>query len=363
VRVLVMGGTQFNGLALVRGLARSGHEVTVCNRGRTRAKLPQGVRRLVCDRSDHEALRAVLGGEDFDVVHDVSAYRPDDVRSMIEIFRGRIAHYVFASSTVTYAATDRLPIAEDHPQERGGAQDEYGLNKILCEDLLLRAHRESGFPATITAYSMVFGPNNIIPDREQRMFVRLLRGRKVLVPGDGTTLGMVGHVDDQARALRMLMQQPVTHGRRYILTGDTYYSDDGYVDTIASVLGVDPEKVRVPAELMDDLWSCRVPIETKPPEVRADTRATAAPDARRLQLWRLQGLIQRLAPNLHHWNRSVLFSVERLKRDIGWTPEYDFRGAVEQTWEWFQREGLDRTRDFDFAWEDDLLARVAREAG
>ena len=35
MRVLVMGGTQFNGLALVHELARQGHDVTVCNRGRT----------------------------------------------------------------------------------------------------------------------------------------------------------------------------------------------------------------------------------------------------------------------------------------------------------------------------------------
>ena len=31
-RVLVMGGTQFNGLALVHELVRSGHDVTILNR-------------------------------------------------------------------------------------------------------------------------------------------------------------------------------------------------------------------------------------------------------------------------------------------------------------------------------------------
>ena len=42
MRVLVMGGTQFNGRALVNELARAGHDVTVCNRGRTPAELPAG---------------------------------------------------------------------------------------------------------------------------------------------------------------------------------------------------------------------------------------------------------------------------------------------------------------------------------
>ena len=102
---------------------------------------------------------------------------------MTEIFRGRTGHYVFISSTVIYAASDLLPITESSALDRSERQNEYGLNKIACEDFLFREHRERGFPATVVALSMVFGPNNILPDREQRMFVRLLRGRKVLIPG------------------------------------------------------------------------------------------------------------------------------------------------------------------------------------
>ena len=61
MKVLVMGGTQFNGLALVHELVRSGHEVTVCNRGKTPADLPPGVTHLVADRTDHSLLREVIG--------------------------------------------------------------------------------------------------------------------------------------------------------------------------------------------------------------------------------------------------------------------------------------------------------------
>ena len=134
---------------------------------------------------------------------------------MVELLRGRTGHYVFASSTVIYAASRVLPIREDFPVDRSERQNEYGLGKILCEDILIREHRERGFPATTVAFSMVFGPHNILPDREQRMFVRLRRGRPVLIPGDGTTLGQVGHVDDQARALRLLMGNPKTSGPAY----------------------------------------------------------------------------------------------------------------------------------------------------
>ena len=48
MKALVMGGTMFNGLALVRDLCANGHDVTIVNRGRTVAELPPGVERLWC---------------------------------------------------------------------------------------------------------------------------------------------------------------------------------------------------------------------------------------------------------------------------------------------------------------------------
>ncbi len=352
-----MGGTQFNGLALVRELVRTGHDVAICNRGVTKAVLPREVERITADRTDPAALRAALAGRDWDCVFDISGYRPEDAALMSDLLRGRTGHYLFASSTVIYAPSNLLPITEDHPLDRSERQNEYGHNKILCEEHLLREHRERGFPATIAAFSMVFGPNNIIPDREQRMFVRLARGRPVLIPGDGTTLGQIGHVDDEARALRMMAGKSVTFGRRYNLTGGDLYSDEGYVDTFARVVGVEPEKLFIPAPWMDDLYAGRVSLSGGRMHVNIDTR-TARPDDRAAALFGVQRILQRLAPNLHHWNRSVLFSIDRLRRDVGWEPEYTFPAAVAQTWEWMRREGLDQSRDFDFGFEDDLIARL-----
>jgi nucleoside-diphosphate-sugar epimerase len=356
MRVLVMGGTQFNGLALVHELARSGHHVTILNRGRTEAALPSGIERLTCDRTDGDALRSTLAGHDWDCVYDISAYRPEDVLLMVDILHGHTGHYVFASSTVIYAASNSVPITEGHPVERGECQNPYGLAKLQCEDVLLAAWRERGFPASIAAFSMVFGPHNIIPDREQRMFVRLLEGRKVLVPGDGTTVGQVGHVHDEARALRLMMQKSETFGRRYNLTGGDCFTDDGYVDTFAEVMGLAVEKVYIPPELMDDIYAGRIPLTDEPVNVRIDTRGAA--DTRGQALFQINRIIQRIAPHIHHWNRSVFFSIDQLKRDVGWEPELCFRGAVEQTWEWMQLSGRDKSLKFDFDFEDRLIERI-----
>ena len=50
--------------------------------------------------------------------------------------------------------------------------------------------------------------------------------------------------------------------------------------------------------------------------------------------------------------------IGRLRRDIGWEPEYTFASMVEQTYEWWRGQGLDRSLQLDFAFEDQLLAHV-----
>ncbi len=332
MKVLVMGGTRFNGLALVHELVRDGHEVTMFNRGKSDAEVPGSVRRLYGDRHEHAALAKQLANETFDCVQDISAYTLEDVQGLLGALDGRFGHYVFASSTLTYAHSKFPPITETHPSDRTDAQSAYGMHKLLCEDWLFAQHNEHGLPVTIAAFSMVFGPNNIIPDREQRMFVRLLQKRPVLIPGDGTTLGQIGHVDDQARALRMMMLNPVTYGQKYNLTGADYFTDEGYVDTCAQAVGYVPRKVFVPHSVMDELHE----------QDNACNRY----------------LVQRVAPYVHPWDESVLFSSDRLRKDIGWEPQYDFAAAVAQTYDWFASSGLADTRDFDFAPEDKLLARL-----
>ena len=67
MRALVMGGTEFISLHLVRELLASGHEVTVYNRGTRSERLPVGVTSIAGDRKDHAGLRQrlanhVMGG-------------------------------------------------------------------------------------------------------------------------------------------------------------------------------------------------------------------------------------------------------------------------------------------------------------
>jgi nucleoside-diphosphate-sugar epimerase len=232
------------------------------------------------------------------------------------------------------------------------------VNKLHCEDILFREWRENRFPASVVAFSMVMGAHNILPDREQRMFQRVLQNRQILIPGNGRMLQQVGHADDQARALRMLLGEPRSFGQRYNLTGADYFSQEGYVDTFGRIVERGLEKVFIPAPLMEDLWQGRIELELPKAQAKVDIRSKAKISRMMINRFMLSMLVQQIAPHIHHWDRSTLFGVDKLRRDCGWEPELSFARAVERTWRWYQSEGLPDSQSFDFGFEDELIRLV-----
>ncbi len=159
----------------------------------------------------------------------------------------------------------------------------------------------------------------------------------------------------------MLMGNPITFGKRYNVTGRQWFTDEGYVDTIAAVLGVHARKVFVPAPVMDALWDGELTLaagQATAPLVDLRTSPEAAQRQavfeRRMQF---SQLIQKLPPTCTD-GTTAQCSAQRIRRDIGWEADYSFAAAVEHTYDWFRREGLDRTSQFDFTLEDNLLAHL-----
>ncbi len=360
MKVLVLGGSLFNGRSLVHRLVASGHDVTVSNRGRTEVDLPPGVGRIVADRTDHDATRAALRGRTWDAVVDMSGYHPSDVALMIELFEGNVGHYIFVSSTTIYATGDGSTITERDPVDRSADQNEYALHKILAEDLLMAAYNERAFPGSVAALSMVLGPHNAIPSREQRMFARMRDGRPILVPGDGSTIGLIGFVEDQSRAIDAMLGVEKTFGRRFNVTGDDPHSDLRYIETCAALAGVQPELHGVPTSLMNQLWDGEIRVSAdQGPRRGLDIRPTEAALERvlpHLAKFQMSTLVQRLQPNLHRWDTDTVFGVDALKAATGWTPQFTFDEAMEATYDWWL--ATPEVHDFphDYGWEDEVLA-------
>ena len=330
MKVLVTGGSRFNGLAIVEELARHGHEVTTFNRGVTPVEFPRGVRQLHGDRHDHEALRATFAHEEFDAIIDTSAYLLPDVESMVDIFRGRIGHYIFISSAVSYAPPTISPISEMSPFNMSeDEKNSYGRNKAICEMYLLKQHREHGFPSSSIKLPTVLGPRNNQKQREALMFYRVLQGRPVVIPGDGSVLSHPSYVFDQAKSIRMMLLNPVTFGQGYNVGMTQYYTDEWFVDTIAAIAGVTPTKVHMPHDFTAEVYRT-FPYQIMP----------------------------RHGVGLVPWYKSSLFDTRKLEDHIGYRQEHTLTAALDETYEWMKRTGLDKSFEWDWQHEDGLLEKL-----
>ena len=66
-----------------------------------------------------------------------------------------------------------------------------------------------------------------------------------------------------------------------------------------------------------------------------------------------------MAPYIHRWDESTIFGIGKLKDHLGYEPFYTFESAVQQTYDWFMSQGLDKQREYDFSGEDEMIARLA----
>ena len=90
-------------------------------------------------------------------------------------------------------------------------------------------------------------------------------------------------------------------------------------------------------------------------QVRSSVAAQKALVTRGSQRFQLAQLVQHLAPNIHHWNKSTVFSIDRLRKDIGWEPQHNFKSMVDHTYRWYHDAGLAETQPVDWAFEDSIL--------
>src|SRR5258705_5636259 len=112
MRLLVLGGTNFVGRAVVAEALARGAQVTVFNRGHTVP--PPGVNYLYGDRDQPSGLANLADGE-WDIAVDTWSAAPVAVRNAAQLLKGRVARYAYISSRSVYAHPGGRYLTEDSP--------------------------------------------------------------------------------------------------------------------------------------------------------------------------------------------------------------------------------------------------------
>jgi nucleoside-diphosphate-sugar epimerase len=328
---MVIGGTRFVGLRLVKILAEYGHDITLLNRGKTQVDLPSGVKRLYADRRNPTEISQVLKSQDFEMVCDMTGYQLKNLEPVVVALRDRIGHYIFQSTCAVYAPSEQFPIRENFPTitevTAPAGEETYALEKLQCEQFLLRMFDENRFPVTIFRSPVIYGPENWMDEREGSYFMRLLRGRRILVPGSGATVLQFVNVDDVARAYLTANGQKKALGGIFNIASEEAITIDGYIDIIAGVMGVTASKVYVEPHVVRNL---KRPIFFFP------------------------------------WEHSSIYDISKARDEFGYRPLFNMEEGMRHTYEWWlQNRGIHGTRfipgkmgyDVDLTYEDDVLAR------
>jgi len=249
LRVLFIGGTGVISAAAAKRAVAVGHRLTVLNRGsNTLRPAAEGAEVLRADIRDTASVRAALGNRTFDVVVDFVAFTADHVAADIELFTGRTGQYVFISSASAYQKPPaRLPILESTPLRNPFWQ--YSRDKIACEDLLVKAYREDGFPVTIIRPSHTYDQTSIALTGGWTDIARMRAGKPVVVHGDGTSQWTLTHASDLAKALVGLLGLPQAVGDSFTITSDEYLPWNRIYEIFAEAAGAPaPQLVHIASD-------------------------------------------------------------------------------------------------------------------
>jgi nucleoside-diphosphate-sugar epimerase len=125
---------------------------------------------------------------------------------------------------------------------------QYSRDKIACEDQLVAAYRSSGFPATIVRPSHTYDETLIPLMGGWTDIDRMRRGLPVVVQGDGTSLWVMTHHDDFAKAFVGLLGHPQAIGDSFQITSDEWLTWNQIYHLMAAAAGVEPVLLHIASE-------------------------------------------------------------------------------------------------------------------
>lgn len=161
MNILVLGGTRFFGVHIVKSLLKRGHEVTVATRGNKEDEFGTSVNRIHVDHLDAEAMKQTFANQHYDVVYDNICYCSNDLRAVLEAVS--CDRFILMSTTAVYELHNHTVEEDYKPEEKelkwcDREVFSYGEVKRLAECALRKQYGQQN--AVAVRYPFVIGKDD-----------------------------------------------------------------------------------------------------------------------------------------------------------------------------------------------------------
>lgn len=248
MKVLFIGGTGVISSACSELAIEKGIKLYHLNRSLSHRKI-KGVTQIIGDIRNKPEVKNNLLNYTFDVVVNWICYTPEHIMNDLEIFKGKIGQYIFISSASAYQKPPhRLPITEETPLDNPFWQ--YSRDKIACERLLMQEFHNNKFPATIVRPSHTYDQTFVPSDWGYTVLDRIMKGKKVIIHGDGTSLWTLTHHRDFAKGFLGLLGNRQAIGEAFHITSDELLTWNKIYELMAKESGVPLNAVHIPSDFI-----------------------------------------------------------------------------------------------------------------
>lgn len=250
MKVLFIGGTGNISTPSSRLAVAMGIDLYLLNRGKAKVAI-KGAHTIIGDINKPDELTELTTHE-WDVVVNWIAFTPADIERDIRLFEGKTKHYIFISSASCYQTPLSYPVLTESTPLCNNLWD-YSQGKIQCEDRLQKAYRETGFPMTIVRPSLTY--DTVIPIAiggfdKYNTVDRILKGKEIIVHGDGTSLWTVTHSDDFAKGFVGLLGLTQAIGHAFHITSDEVLSWNMIYKILADAIGKEAKVVHIASDFI-----------------------------------------------------------------------------------------------------------------
>jgi nucleoside-diphosphate-sugar epimerase len=249
LKVLFIGGTGIISSACSDLALEQGHDLHLMTRGQSFRPIPAGAKTIVGDINDSGFVEEMLREHQFDVVVNWIVFTPQQALRDIDYFSGKTDQYIFISSASAYQKPiQKLPITEETPLDN--PYWVYSRNKQACEDALFNAFNKACFPITVVRPSHTYDKTLLPLSGGYTTLDRMLRGKPVIIHGDGTSLWVLTHHRDFAVGFNGLFGREEAIGEAYHITSDNSITWNAIYQAVADAAGVTLDPVYIPSTVI-----------------------------------------------------------------------------------------------------------------